>query len=306
MKKLSVIILTAMIAMGAQAQVKVAPKMQKGAKVTYKSATTMTLPGVQEPITMTGFVDYTIVDETADGYILESACRDFTTNVKEGDVIGTLMTMGQQLMSSQKTMYQLDKQGQVVGIVNYEELRAKSEAMCDKMVATLTEKIPQITQMMPADQLKAQIMDQMSEENIVKMVKTTPSVLSLNGRTIMTGAQDEYVGQQDLKMKRMYLLTSTDGKKIRTSATVNMSKDELKAMVIKQLEESMPDQVEAIKQNIDAMMDSGMLKMDITETADYTLRDDQWVQTLSVETKSNAMGQESTGTSVIEYVSSNF
>lgn len=306
MKKLSVIILTAMIAMGAQAQVKVAPKMQKGAKVTYKSTTTMALPGVSEPINMTNFVDYTVVDETADGYILETVCRDFTSNVKEDDVIGTLMTMGQQLMNSQKTTYQLDKQGQVVAIVNYEELRAKSEAMCDKMVATLTEKMPQITQMMPADQLKAQIMDEMTEENVVKMVKTTPSVLSLNGRTIMTGAQDEYTGQQDLKMKRMYLLTSTDGKKIRTSATVNMTKDELKAMVIKQLEESMPDQVEAIKQNIDAMMDSGMLKMDITETADYTLRDDQWVQTLSIETKSNAMGQESTSTGVIEYVSSNF
>ena len=77
-------------------------------------------------------------------------------------------------------------------------------------------------------------------------------------------------------------------------------------MVIKQLEESMPDQVEAMKQNIDAMMDSGMLKMDITETADYTLRDDQWVQTLTIESKSDAMGQQTTATATIEYVSSNF
>lgn len=306
MKKLSVIILTAMIAMGAQAQVKVAPKMQKGAKVTYKSTTMMAMPGVQEPITMTSFIDYTIVDETADGYLLESTIRDFTANVKEDDIIGNLITAGQQLTEGQQVKYNLNKQGQVVSVANYDEVKARAEKAVDVMVSKLEQKLPMITRMMSVEQMKQQFSEAFSEEMLVKSVKTMPNVLSLNGRTIMTGAQDEYVGEQDMKMKRMYLLTSTDGKKIRTSSTLNMSKDELKAMVIKQLEESMPDQVEAMKQNIDAMMDSGMLKMDITETADYTLRDDQWVQTLTIESKSDAMGQQTTATSTIEYVSSNF
>ena len=306
MKKLSAIVMAMMMAVGMQAQVKVAPKMQKGAQVTYKNAVTMNMPGLSEPIALSYLEDYTIVDETADGYILKVETRDFSSNVKDDDVMGTIVAAATELGANLTRQYKVNKQGQVTGYVDYEATKKEAEAYCDKLVNTINEKMPEVGTLMPVDALKEQISEKVTEEGLVNQVKAQPGVLCLNGRTIMTGAQEDYANEQDMKMKRMYLLTSTDGKMIRTSATLNMTKDEIKQMIIKEIEQAMPDQAEAIKQNIDMMIDSGMMKMDLTETADYTLRDDQWVKTLSVETKTNTMGQESTTTATLEFVSSNF
>jgi hypothetical protein len=54
----------------------------------------------------------------------------------------------------------------------------------------------------------------------------------------------------------------------------------------------MPAQADMVKENIDQLMNSGMLKIDAKETASYELQDDGWVKTMKVETTYNAMGQD--------------
>ena len=305
MKKLAVTILAVMMAMGMSAQVKVFPKMQKGNEAVYKSVLKLNIPGTKGEIIANSETRYTIVAETAEGYELETEMTDFNSNVTEDDLPGQIMMMGLGLTKGVKTTLLLDKNGRPVGTKNYTEIKALCEEACDKFVQRLLEKMPEVAQMVPTDMLKQQIMESVSEESLVETLRNN-GVLALNGRTIMTGAQEDYTNEQGLKMKRMYLLMSNDGKKIRTSGTLNMTKDELKQLFIEQIEQSMPDQAEAVKQNIDMMMDSGMLKMDITETTDFTLRDNQWVQTMTSNVKSNAMGQDSTVETTMEYVSGNF
>ena len=90
-----------------------------------------------------------------------------------------------------------------------------------------------------------------------------------------------------------------NGKNITTNSSMNMTKEDMKEMIIKQVEQSAPDQAEMVKKNIDQLMDSGMLKIEMKEKATYELADDGWVKTLKVENTTESMGQSSTTTSVV-------
>lgn len=305
MKRFFVTILTVMVVMGMSAQVKVAPKMQKGNEAVYKTSVKLNIPGTKGEITANFETRYTVVGETADGYEMEVEMTSFESNAAADDMVGQILTTSLGLTKGVKSVMLTDKNGRVTGMKNFSEVKAHSEKVCEQVIQTLLDKMPEVAQMLPADMMKQQIMESITEEDLVGALSNN-GLFALNGRTIMTGAQEDYTNEQGMKMKRMYLLMGTDGKKIRTSGTLNMTKDEIKQLFIKQIEQSMPDQAEAVKQNIDMLMDSGMLKMDITETTDFTLRDNQWVQSLTSNVKSNAMGQDSTVETTMEYVSGNF
>lgn len=306
MKKLSVIIFAMMMVMGAQAQVKVAPKLAKGNEATYNTKVSMNVPGVENEIVMNINATFSVVEETPDGFIIATKPNSFESNVKEDDFLGQVMTMAVEMANKLKTQLVANKEGKIVGIKDYDKLKAESETLINDMVDKVASKIPQeMAGMIPVDMLKQEAAEKISEKALVESMQNA-GPFALNGRTIMTGAQEEYVGEQGMKMKRLYLLTSTDGKKIRTSGTLNMTKEEMKQMFIEQIEQSMPDQAEAVKQNIDMMMDSGMLKMEITDTSDYTLTDNQWVQSVTTTVVSSTMGQESKVTTTMELVDSKF
>ena len=92
-----------------------------------------------------------------------------------------------------------------------------------------------------------------------------------------------------MKMKRMYFV---QGKNIVANSTLNMTKDEMKEMLIQMVEKSAPDQAAMVKENIDQIMSSGMLKMDMKETVTYELRDDGWVKSIKGESTTETMGQK--------------
>ena len=122
-------------------------------------------------------------------------------------------------------------------------------------------------------------------------MQSATSVLTLNGKTLMTGAQEEYVNEMGVKMKRMYFV---NGKNITTNSSMDMSKDDLKKLVIAQVEKMAPEQASVVKENIDAVMDSGMIKIDVKETATYELADDNWVKSIKAEVNNETMGQKMT------------
>ena len=75
---------------------------------------------------------------------------------------------------------------------------------------------------------------------------------------------------------------------------MDMSKDDLKKLVIAQVEKMAPEQASVVKENIDAVMDSGMIKIDVKETATYELADDNWVKSIKTEGNNETMGQKMT------------
>jgi hypothetical protein len=169
------------------------------------------------------------------------------------------------------------------------------DAAAGKLVDQLLKDIPQLSQLMSKEALINQITDNVNEESLVRTMQANTSMLVLNGKTIMTGAQDEFVNEQGMKMKRMYFV---NGKKVTTNSSMNMSKDEMKAFIIKSVEQMAPEQAEMIKQNIDQVMATGMLKIDMKETANYEIGDDGWVKTLKSESTTDTMGQKTTITTV--------
>ena len=188
-----------------------------------------------------------------------------------------------------------DKDGKILGIKNFNELKPKMDAAAGKLVDQLLKDIPQLSQLMSKEALINQITDNVNEESLVRTMQANTSVLVLNGKTIMTGAQDEFVNEQGMKMKRMYFV---NGKKVTTNSSMNMSKDEMKAFIIKSVEQMAPEQAEMIKQNIDQVMATGMLKIDMKETANYEIGDDGWVKTLKSDATTDTMGQKTSITTV--------
>ena len=101
--------------------------------------------------------------------------------------------------------------------------------------------------------------------------------------------QDTYENNM-VSLKRIWLVT---GKKIGASAKTDMSREELKDYILKQVEKTAPQQAAMIKDNIDTVLDSGLLKLDMNEKASYELTDDLWVKSMETTMESDIMGQKS-------------
>lgn len=292
MKKLMFVsfLLTAAMAAQAQMGVKIAPKMAKGTEKVYVTKSTVTIPG-QKEVNMTIDTKYSVVEATADGYLMEAVVTSFQSDVTNDNIAGKILTASEEMMKGLKIRLATNKDGKVEKIANYAELKPQMETMSDKLVEKLLEAIPQLAQMMSKEQIKAQMAESINEEKLVKSMQNTTSVLTLNGKTLMTGAQEEYVNDMGIKMKRMFFV---NGKNITTNANMNMSKDELKALVIAQVEKMAPEQASVVKENIDTVMDSGMIKIDVKETATYELADDNWVKSIKADVTNESMGQKMT------------
>ena len=288
MKKLMIVSVMLMAAFAAQAQLKVAPKMEKGTTKTYATTMTTNIPG-QGEVKITADTKYTVSAATADGYVVDVVSTDVKSDATADNIAGKLISASQELMKDMTVSLATDKDGKILGIKNFNELKPKIDEALGKFADKMLKEIPQLTQLMSKEALINQINENLTEESLVRTMQANTSVLVLNGKTIMTGAQDEFVNEQGMKMKRMYFV---NGKKVTTNSSMNMSKDEMKAFIIKQVEQLAPEQAEMIKKNIDQVMATGMLKIDMKETANYEFADDGWVKTLKTEATTDTMGQQ--------------
>ena len=288
MKKMMMVSLMLTLMLGVQAQTKVAPKMAKGMEKVYVTESKVSIPG-QPEVNMTLETKYTVTGETNDGYKMEVLTTNFKSDAKEGNIAGILLSGAQQLLKGLTLRLTTDKDGKVMSLDNFDELKQKTDEAGSKMVDEIYKQVPMLSQLMEKDALKNQIMNGVTKEDLLKSMQYTTSPMMLNGKSLMTGMQDEYTNEQGLKMKRMYFV---NGKNVTTNGSLNMTKDEMKQTIISQVEKAMPAQADMVKENIDQLKNSGMLKIDAKETASYELQDDGWVKTMKVETTYNAMGQD--------------
>jgi hypothetical protein len=288
MKKLMMVSLLLTVAMALQAQVKVAPKMQKGTVKTYVADATITLPG-QGDVKVTADSKYTITDATADGFVLEMVSTDVKTECDPGNIAGKLMAAAEEMMKGAVVKAAVDKEGRIQNILNGEEVKARIDTQADAFIDQMITDVPQLAGIVSKENLKKQVTSSLTVEGLIETLQSSTSPLALNGKTIMTGNQEEFVNKDGMKMKRLYFV---NGKTIIANSAMNMTEEEMKQLIIKQVEKSAPDQAQMVKDNIDQLMSSGMLKMNHKETATYELDDDGWVKSIVVESTTETMGQQ--------------
>ena len=287
MKKIMMVglLLTMMVAV--QAQVKVAPKMAKGMQKVYVTESKVGIPG-QPEFNMTAETKYSVTGAVKDGYTMEVVTTEFKCDATDNNIAAKLMSAPFELLKGLTVRVTTDQDGQVKSIDNFAELKKKMDEVGGQLVNELFEKVPMLSQVMDKETLKKQVLSSVTPESMLKSMQVTNSPLMLNGKTVTMGMQEDYTADYGLKMKRMYFV---NGNKITTNGSLNMSKDDMKQHIIKEVEKIMPSQADMVKENIDQLMDSGMAKIDSKETATYELQDDGWVKSILSETSYQMMGQ---------------
>ncbi len=287
MKKIMMVglLLTMMVAV--QAQVKVAPKMAKGMQKVYVTESKVGIPG-QPEFNMTAETKYSVTGAVKDGYTMEVVTTEFKCDAADNNIAAKLMSAPLELLKGLTVRVTTNQDGQVKSIDNFAELKKKMDEMGGQLVNELFEKVSMLSQVMDKETLKKQVLSSVTPESMLKSMQVTNSPLMLNGKTVTMGMQEDYTADYGLRMKRMYFV---NGNKITTNGSLNMSKDDMKQLIIKEVEKIMPSQADMVKENIDQLMDSGMAKIDSKETATYELQDDGWVKSILAETTNQMMGQ---------------
>ena len=102
----------------------------------------------------------------------------------------------------------------------------------------------------------------------------------------------EDVEKEGVKMKTTYVVSAPkDGDiTIKASEAINMTKEDIKAMVVAQLQEAMPEQVEAMLPQLEQAIEGGMIKIEGSGHSTYVFRNDGWLKSSEVTSTINAMG----------------
>lgn len=279
------IMLTA--AFAANAQLKVSPKMTQGDQKNYASTTVINIPG-QGTVTISDESSISVAEVLSDGFVLSYETNKVTTDAKADNVIGQIMAAAQEVMMGSNVRIVTDKDGKPLRLDNFDVVKQQVAKKADAILDQMLKAAPQLGQMMSRDDLRNQILENITADNILKSMQNITSPIALNGKTVMTGAQEDFVNEQGLKLKRMYFV---NGNKVTVNSSMNMSKDEMKQLIISTVEKAAPAQAEMIKQNIDQVMASGMIKFDLKETATYEIGDDGWVKSINGESTNESMGQ---------------
>lgn len=270
----------------AQNSIKVVPTMKKGDVRTYEIEVSSNIP--DSPVKMAQQSVYTVVDANSNGYVMDITYKEWTTNGESAGLVGKLMSMSESMMQNAHMRLATDKQGLPVKILNYDEMRKQMEETVAKIIDEVKQSAPEMGELMRWDNLAKEAVAQMDESVILhNMLINSP--LMLNGKTLSTGSEEEYIAPGGMKMKRHY---TVNGRTIVAKSELNMSEDDLKNYIISQVEKAMPSQAEMIKQNIDMVMQSGMMKIEMTEDTTYELQDDGWVKSIKTVMNNKMMGKD--------------
>ena len=267
--------------------IKVTPVLKKGMNKTYANTTAITT--MDQTINITSEQHFAITKETPQGYEMLIETTSFSSDAKDDNLAGRLLTLGTEILKDTKAQVSLDKDGKLLDIINYEEVKAKCLASGDQMIDELLKAAPEISQVLTKEALVEQVAATLTRENLIQSLTGSSNPLALFGRTIVNGMQDKYNNNM-VDLKRTWLV---NGKKIFASAKSDMSKEELKAYVLSQVEKLAPQQADMVKENIDMVLSSGLIKIDVTENANYELADDLWIKSMETTIENDMMGQKS-------------
>lgn len=290
MRKLFLTSVVLLVALMAQAQTKIAPKLENGFKAVYTEKSTISMMGKELAINSDN--EYVVSDVTPDGAVITVTNTAMDLPSTEGmDPVSAMMLMSAQITKGSVVKLVVNADGVPQQILNLDEVKEKAGKTIETIVASMFDTMPELSQAMSKEDLKENLMVALTEEKLLDDF----DVLALNGKTIANGYQDTFTNGDGMKMKRMYFVA---GKKIISNATLDMTKDDLKELIIKQVEKEAPEQAQMIKENIDMVM--GQLKFEATEKNTYQLQDNGWPASINSEKSQDSMGQSIKISSVIE------
>lgn len=267
--------------------IKVTPALKKGMDKTYTNTTSITTMG--QTINVISEQHFSITKETPQGYEMLMESTNFSSDAKDDNLATRLLTIGTEIMKDTKIFISLNKEGKLLDIINYEEVKGKSITTGERMVDELLKAAPEISQVVTKETLMEQVTATLTRENLIKSLTGNTNPLALFGLTITNGMQDKYNNNM-VDLKRTWLV---NGNKLFASGKADMNKEELKAYVLSQVEKLAPQQAEMVKENIDVVLSSGLIKIDVTENASYELADDLWIKSMETTVDNDMMGQKS-------------
>ncbi|MCR4603797.1 MAG: hypothetical protein K5683_09760 [Prevotella sp.] len=284
MKKLILTSAVLLMALIAQAQTMISPKLENGFKAMYTEANQISVGGQELKINIDQ--EYAVSDVSANGAVITVTITDtqMEGGSEDANMAGQMLLIPVNMRKGVAFKLATDANGQVQKIMNYDEAKAAVTKNLEELVGKMLADNPEIGQMLPKDKLIEQFSNRIKEQTLLEDFKES-GVLALNGKQVANGAVED-IEKEGLQMKRMYFIA---GQNIITNANVNMTKDQLKEFIIKQVEEQAPEQAEMIKKNIDMVM--GQMKIEISEKNTYTMNDNGWVKSIKGEASQDIMGQ---------------
>ena len=269
------------------AQTKVAPKMKKGMKKVYVTESTISIASKQ-PVNITQETVFEVTDATDDGYILDVYVTDVKNDATDAE--SRIYSMATEMLKGVHTRYATDKDGKVTKILDAEKVKKRINETLDKMLSD--ESLPEGLDL---SKVREQLTGELNEETLTESLKMSTSPLTLNGKTISTGTEEEFHNQQGIKMKRTYTL-NTDGS-IQASSIMDMNTEEMRKLVLGLLEKMGLNLTDKVLESMGTLLKN--IKVDASENSTYCLQKDGWVKSIVSKTDTKSMGMSFTITSKV-------
>ena len=303
MRKIMMLMLLFVTTAVMAASVKVVAKYKKGDYCIYQvtqTSSTSAQTGEGTTLSFVGEIRYDVTDVRPDGYTLEAKTLKWEkVNPDESDMASELTMMSMKMMENLPVVLKTDREGKIVQFANFDDIKSKVSTLADEVVDKLFAQGGEVmVGVLNKESLKQMMLDEITEEKMLENMGS--NYLGLYGKTIATGMmEDERFG--GMKFKTTYLVPSAsnaDGYTIKASSVSSMTKDDLKDLILKQVEKLMPsDQVDMVKDNIDMILDSGSIKMEGTKQTTYDFLSSGWLKSAEHIIKLNMMGAETSSVS---------
>ena len=271
-----------LVALMMGAQTKITPTMKKGMKKVYVTETTISTE-FRQPITITQETAFEVIDATDDGYILDVYVTDAKSDASDAESL--IYSLATEMLKGIHTKYATDKDGQVTKVFQTDDVEKRVEGMLDKLLDGVS--LPEGT---TTSDMKRQLKEQVNEKNLLESLHIGTSPLALNGKTISTGTEEEYLNQSNLKgmkMKRIY--TVNENGSITSSANINMDAEDISKLFSNMLDSFAPVEIDdSALAGLKSLFENANLQC--SEQSTYSFAKDGWVKNITAEMKTSAMG----------------
>ncbi|MBR3443754.1 MAG: hypothetical protein IKG96_08875 [Bacteroidaceae bacterium] len=292
-------------AMRAQQNVAIAPQLNKGDVHTYTTSYEAYKSGTDGDNGMTGREEttFTVTEATPEGYVLEVKTKPLDKPNIEPGIMGnnSMDEWFQNLQRNQTVRYRLDRDGAILGILNAAEMQANTEKLFDELINRLNSLMPSAKRHEMREMTKRILMEQATEESVLKNLRTIVGPLTLLGRRITSGMEERYAMSTGLKFVRTFTV-APDGRHVTTDSRLDMTDDELKEYVIDNVLRYMPNiPAEALEEfrKMD-MKAQGIGDLQMSSHATVDLGDDGWPLRITLESENNLPGNHTISRNVME------
>ena len=281
MKKLILSVAILATSLCANAQTLIKPNFKKGDVAHYENVTSMQIDlpmgaGSQQA-KVTALSTITVKEANADGFVLEDLCTSIKPEGNE-DLAENISAFIQYLENT-PLLLQTNKDGEVIKIVNYNDVAAKISKGAVAKIDELYKKTPELEQQVPKAKLILALSTKYSEEKLIKTLKTGDvAERNING----------------VKAKTTYTISSVLGTTaIVGTSKATMSEEDAKAYIANQIKEQGGDDdamAQQVLSNWAQFKQMGMDKIDLDMTETAHINKSNWITDYATKGVIKVMG----------------